>query len=119
MKSSREIDIMQFHLLNALYIDGYIIKSGMNIIKRVEKGSLDYVIYHSDDFTRPYTHYPLNHVPALINFISKKLIDGGMVIIDDETFIAEEIKSGTLKLVEKSLHTTVEKEVTKPRLKIA
>lgn len=106
MKSSREIDIMQFHLANNLYIDGYIIKSGMNIIKRVEKGGFDYVIYHFDDFTTPYTHYPLNHVPALINFISKKLIDAGMVVIDDDTYKAEELKLGTIRLINKNNQST-------------
>lgn len=105
MKVSREIDVMQFHLENALYIDGYIIKSGMNIIRRVEKDGKDYAIYHSDDFNQPYSHFPLNHVPALVGFISKKLIDSGMVIMDDNTFNAEEIKSGALKLVENSMHT--------------
>lgn len=118
MKSSREIDIMQFHLINALYIDGYIIKSGMNIIKRTEKGSSEYVIYHSDDFTTPYTSYPLNHVPALMVFLSKKLIDGGMMVIDEETFVAEEIKSGTLKLVEKTMHIEAENLMT-PKFKVA
>lgn len=108
MKASREIDVMQFYLENALYIDGYIIKSGMNIIRRVEPGKSDYVIFHSDDFNKPYTHFPLNHVPALMTFIYKKLIETGMVIIDDNTFNAEEIKSGALKLVENSMHTTSE-----------
>lgn len=108
MKASREIDVMQFHLENALYIDGYIIKSGMNIIRRIQPGGSDYIIFHSDDFNKPYSHFPLNHVPALISFISKKLIDAGMVIMDDNTFSAEEIKSGALKLVENNMHTTPE-----------
>jgi len=101
-KSSREIDIMQFHIINALFIDGYVIKSGMNIIKRLEKGGKDYEIYHSDDFSKPYTSFPLDHVPALLKFVFKRLIDGGMVVIDEDQFEAVELKSGTMKLVEKS-----------------
>lgn len=101
-KSSREIDIMQFHILNALFIDGYVIKSGMNIIKRLEKGGKEYEIYHSDDFSKPYTSFPLDHVPALLKFVFKRLIDGGMVVIDEDQFEAVEIKSGTMKLVEKT-----------------
>ena len=103
MKASREIDIMQFHLLNSLFIDGFIIKSGMNIIKRLEKGGKDYVIYHSDDFVTPYTHFPLDHVPALITFISKKLIDSGMVIIEENQYEALEFKSDNVQLKEKKV----------------
>lgn len=118
MKASREIDVMQFHLENALYIDGYIIKSGMNIIRRVEPGGSNYVIFHSDDFNQPYTSFPLNHVPALIKFISKKLIDAGLVVIEDDTFIAEEIKSGALKLVENNMHIdNTSQEITKKKHK--
>lgn len=117
MKASREIDVMQFHLENALYIDGYIIKSGMNIIRRVAPGGNDYVIFHSDDFNKSYTHFPLNHVPALITFISKKLIEAGMVMIEDDTYSAEEIKSGALKLVENSMHNTEATEQKKTKRK--
>lgn len=119
MKTSREIDIMQFHLVNALFIDGFIIKSGMNIIERVEKGGKDYVIYHSDDFSTPYTHYPLDHVQALMTFISKKLIEGGMVIIDEDKYVAVELKPGTMKLVEKNIPHIVETLPQKRKLKMA
>lgn len=119
MKASREIDIMQFHLLNALFIDGFIIKSGMNIIKRVEKGSKDYVIYHSDDFSTPYTHFPLDHVTALIRFISKKLIESGMVVIDEDKYEAVEIKPGTMKLIERKIQPLVQPLVLTPKFMIA
>lgn len=119
MKTSREIDIMQFHLVNALFIDGFIIKAGMNLIKRVEKGGKDYVIYHSDDFSQPYTHYPLDHIQALMTFISKKLIEGGMVIIDEDKYVAIELKPGTMKLVEKNIVPQVETSHTRAKLKMA
>ena len=101
MKTTREIDLMQFHLTNALYIDGYVIKSGMNIIKRCEKNSKDYVIFHSSNFSEPYTHFPLDHVPALIKFICKRLIDGGVMFVDEDDYEAQEIKPGIMRLVKK------------------
>lgn len=121
MNVSREIDMMQFHLVNPLFIDGFIIKSGMNIIKRVEKGGKDYVIYHSDDFSTPYTDYPLDHVVSLMTFVCKKLIDGGMVVVDENKFEAVEIKPGTMRLVEKLLPKLQQQEIVeiKPRFKIA
>lgn len=121
MNVSREINLMQFHLVNPLFIDGFIIKSGMNIIQRVEKGGNDYVIYHSDDLKTPYTSYPLDHIVSLMTFLFKKLIDGGMVVVDENKFEAVEIKPGTIKLVEKLNKKTEEPESIdiKPKLKFA
>lgn len=117
MKASREIDIMQFHLLNALMIDGFLIKSGMNIIRRVEKGGSDYVIFHSNNFNTPYTHFPLDHIPSLINFISKKLIESGMVEIDDKVFDTQEIRTTHLKIVE-NISIVPEIIESKPKFKV-
>lgn len=99
---SREFEILQFHLENALFIDGYIIKAGLNILKRVEKTGKDYIIFHSDDFIHPYTHFPLDHVQALVKFISKALVEDGMIVIDEFRYTAIEIKPGTMKLVDKN-----------------
>ena len=101
MNVSREIEIMQFHLENPIFIDGFVIKSGMNVIKRITKGGSDYAIYHSSDFSTPYTNYPLDHMTALMTHVWKKMLKSGMVEIDESKYEVVEIKSGNLKIVSK------------------
>jgi hypothetical protein len=81
-KISREIYILQFHLDAAILINGYSIKKGMNIIKRVTPDSKDYVIYNTD-FATPYTHFPLSEVRNLLKFLFKGFIENGWVVVDD------------------------------------
>lgn len=81
INTAREISQMIFTLDQDLAFDNVLIKSGFNIIKRING---QYEVAHITEVNMPYTILPDEYMHTLLKTVYAPLIDEGF-IEDDET----------------------------------
>lgn len=87
INTAREISQMIFPLEQDLAFDNILLKSGFNIIKRINN---QYEVAHITEVTMPYAILPDEYMHTLLKTIYAPLIDEGF--IEDDEILTTKVK---------------------------